>query len=102
MSLGGSVALVVGLAGAIVVACYEVPRPDCGFICGPESACPDDYTCADDHHCHRIGAPADLVCGGADAAVDARPSDGMPDAPLDAMPDAMVDAMPDATVDAPE
>ena len=69
MSLGIAIALLVGLAGAIVVACYDLPRPDCGFGCGANHACPDDYTCASDHYCHRIGAPASLVCGPPDAAI---------------------------------
>jgi len=119
VSLGVTVALLGALTGAIVTACYEVPRPDCGFICGPEDACPDGYTCAGDHRCRRIGAPAMLVCpnpdanlpDGRDAAIDVRsealpdavpdatpdaPPDATPDAPLDAMPDAPPDAMPDA------
>jgi hypothetical protein len=109
--VGAAAALLVGLAGVIVVACYDLPRPDCGFVCGPESACPDGYTCADDHYCHRIGAPSDLVCSqpdaalpidaAADAAVDAT-ADAMLDAPADAMLDAAIDAMPDAPVDAPD
>jgi hypothetical protein len=113
VSVGAAAALLIGLAGAIIVACYDVPRPDCGFVCGPQSACPDGYTCADDHYCHRAGTPSDLVCTRPDAAVpidaavdaavdgggDARPDDAMPDAP-DAMPDAP-DAMPDAPIDAP-
>ncbi|MBC7976532.1 MAG: hypothetical protein H7138_16285, partial [Myxococcales bacterium] len=69
LALGAIAALLVGLAGAIVVACYEVPTPDCGFVCGPDNACPADYTCADDHYCHRNGAPADLVCMGRDAGM---------------------------------
>jgi len=46
--VGTSVALLVALAGTIVVACYDVPKPDCGFVCGPGGACPDAYTCAAD------------------------------------------------------
>ena len=108
VSVGAAAALIVGLAGAIVVACYDVPRPDCGFVCGPDSACPDGYTCADDHYCHRSGAPADLVCTQPDAALpidaasDAAASDAMPDTASDAMPDAMPDAMVDAPDAAPD
>jgi NAD(P)-dependent dehydrogenase (short-subunit alcohol dehydrogenase family) len=121
VSLGIAIALLVVLAGAIVAACYSVPTPDCGFLCGPNGACPDEYTCADDHRCHRVGAPADLVCSTPDAAIDAMvdampdapvdamvdampdaPIDAMVDAPIDAMPDAMIDAMIDAMLDAPE
>ena len=110
MSLGISVALLVALAGAIAAACYEIPTPSCGFLCGPEGACPDGYTCANDHYCHRIGTPASLVCGTPDATTpdSARPgdaaADARPDAAVDAMPDVMIDAMPDAppdTIDAP-
>jgi hypothetical protein len=77
MSLGVATALLAALGGAIVAACYSVPTPDCGFICGPGGACPDGYTCADEQRCHRIGAPTNLVCNTADAAV---PVDGAPDA----------------------
>jgi hypothetical protein len=58
--------------------CYSPPEPDCGFVCGPGGACPADYTCASDHHCHRDGAAASLTCGTppVDAAivVDAPPA----------------------------
>ncbi len=80
--------LLLGLAAiAGAPACYRVFEPDCGFVCGPSNACPADYTCAADDHCHRNGTPSDLVCG-IDAAIDAPP----PDAAIDARPDAMVDA----------
>ncbi|HEU4732628.1 MAG TPA: hypothetical protein VFT22_32255 [Kofleriaceae bacterium] len=103
-SLGVSITLLVAGAGAIVVACYEVPTPDCGFLCGPGDACPDGYTCADDHRCHRIGAPAGLTCPILDAplpvlhdaAVDSRI-----DAPADAPTDTPVDAPVDVPLDAP-
>jgi len=109
VSLGIALALLVALAGAIVAACYEVPTPDCGFVCGPDSACPERYSCASDHRCHRIGAPADLVCSAPDGGVsgpDARadggtPVDGAPDAAIDAVPDAAIDAAPDAPDAAP-
>ena len=108
MSLGIAIALLVVLAGAIATACYHLPTPACGFLCGPSGACPDNYTCAGDHQCHRIGTPDSLVCGTPDAAmpdavIDAVPDaviDAMPDAVIDAMPDAMIDAMPDAAIDA--
>ncbi len=95
------IALLVALAGAIVAACYEVPTPSCGFLCGPNDACPDSYTCATDHYCHRVGAPATLVCGTPDAGIaDSSDDAGANDAAVDAMPDATVDAVPDAAVDA--
>jgi hypothetical protein len=115
VSLAGIATLLVGLTGVIVVACYDLPTPDCGFVCGPDNGCPDGYTCADDHYCHRIGAPSALVCAGPDAAVpfDAA-ADGGTDATIDATldvapvdagpdaaPDAPIDALPDAAPDAP-
>jgi hypothetical protein len=100
-----AIASLVALAGAIIAACYTVPAPDCGFACGPNGACPDDYTCAADHRCHRVGAPASLVCSTPDAAApsDTRDAaiDGVSDAPVDATVDAMADASVDAAVDAP-
>ena len=64
-------------------ACYDVPKPQCGFRCGPDGACPEDYTCSPtDGRCHLDGAPASLVCATEDAGVD---SSG-------AGPDAMIDA----------
>ena len=54
----------VGLALlAVVTACYSPPEPDCGFMCGPDNACPADYTCADDNQCHLNSASPSLVCG---------------------------------------
>ncbi|HEY0193824.1 MAG TPA: hypothetical protein VGC42_22060 [Kofleriaceae bacterium] len=66
-----AIALAVGLAGLLGGSCYHVPEPGCGFVCGPDGACPGDYTCADDHRCHRNGTPASLVCATLDAAPDA-------------------------------
>jgi hypothetical protein len=91
LSLGIALALLVALAGAIVAACYEVPQPDCGFVCGPDGACPDGYGCASDHYCHRAGTPDGLLCAHPDAAA--------PDAPPDAMPDMMPDMPDDAPPD---
>ena len=94
------IALSAGATGAVLGSCYEVPEPDCGFICGPSASCPDHYTCADDHYCHRDGAPASLVCAVPDAPLV---TDAAADAALDAIdatPDAMVDAPVDAMVDA--
>jgi hypothetical protein len=70
LGLGVALALLVGFA-AIAPSCYDVPAPDCGFVCGPADACPDGYTCANDHRCHRNGAPADLMCSPPDAGADA-------------------------------
>jgi hypothetical protein len=89
--------MLIALSGTIAVACYTVPRPDCGFICGPGEACPDGYTCADDHRCHRIGAPDDLVCATVDAPL---PVDASPDGPVDGPVDGPDDAMIDAAIEA--
>ena len=60
----GAALICLGLVGAFALAfsCYTVPEPDCGFVCGPGSACPTDYTCGSDTICRRIGAPAGTVC----------------------------------------
>jgi hypothetical protein len=104
VALGATLALGGALAGAIIPGCYEIPRPACGFLCGPGGACPDQYSCAADMYCHRNGTAPDLVCAHADAAlpVDATadsPADAA-DAAIDAAPDAPVDASPDAPIDA--
>jgi hypothetical protein len=103
--LGAALGLGVTLAAVGVSACYDVPKPACGFRCGPAGECPDDYTCnAADGRCHLNGSEP-MVCGVVvDAAVDARvdaPRDAPVDAPFDAPPDAPIDAPPDAPVDAP-
>jgi hypothetical protein len=90
VSLGIALTLLVALSGAIVTACYEVPRPACGFVCGPDGACPDSYTCASDHICHLTGSPDSLVCPHPDAAL-----------PVDAAPDMVPDMAPDMAFDAP-
>jgi len=79
--VGVAIALLVACSAA-PSACYDVPRPDCGFQCGPADECPDGYSCARDQRCHRLGAPTALVCDTFDAAMPAR--DAMPDAPIDA------------------
>jgi hypothetical protein len=83
--LAAALALVV--AGAALAGCYRVPEPDCGFVCGPsaDTACPDDYTCAGDHRCHRNGAPANLTCPAPDAGAQATPDAPPIDAPIDAV-----------------
>jgi hypothetical protein len=98
VSLGIALTLLVALSGAIVAACYDVPRPACGFLCGPDGACPDGYACASDQVCHVAGSPDSLVCPHPDAAL---PADAAPDAPPDAPPDAAEDAAPDMALDAP-
>ena len=44
----------LALLGSLVLAltgCYETPRPNCAFACGPapDFACPDGYACQDDN-----------------------------------------------------
>jgi hypothetical protein len=112
----------VASAGLPLVGCFETPKPNCSFACGPGDSCPDDYACQPDGVCHlmRPGgriAECDVPILDAPAAdapsppADARPAvdaDETPDADLgtDAAPtfDAPVDATPivDATVDASE
>jgi hypothetical protein len=101
LALGAGLAFALGAALAPgLPGCYDVPRPDCGFRCGPDQACPEGYTCAAEGRCHRNGSPPSLVCGTVDAAIDGpidgAPRDGAIDAMVDAAPDAMVDAMVDA------
>ena len=97
----------------VTTACYDEPRPACGFRCGPAAECPGGYTCAVDGRCHLNGSDPGLVCGAVDAAVpdaidarDAGDVDDALDAPGDAFvpdafaPDAMTDATTDAMIDA--
>lgn len=69
---------ILAICLALITGCYSPAKPDCGFICGANGECPDDYTCAADGICHRNGSPANLIC-----MVDARP-DSPP--PIDAPP----------------
>lgn len=102
------------LVFAMTTACYDVPRPACGFRCGPAQECPESYTCASDGRCHLNGSDPSLVCGTVDAAV--QDGDDALDAPPDAPPDGSIDApgdafvidspvpdafVPDAAIDAP-
>jgi hypothetical protein len=75
-------ALAVGaLLSLALPGCYDVPRPECGFRCGPDEACPEDYTCnPSDGRCHLDGAPPSLVCGPVDPPIDAA-TDAATDAP---------------------
>ncbi len=84
------------LLSLALLGCYDLPRPECGFRCGPNEACPEDYTCnRSDGRCHLNGSSPSLVCGTVDAAF----LDGPPD-PLDVPPDVPADAAVDAAVDA--
>ena len=89
-------------------ACFEAPKADISFRCGPAGECPGGYECRDDGCCHLPDSPAGPVCAPIDAGdntnidapnMDARePTDATPDAtPADAAPDAApADAAPDA------
>ena len=69
------------LLSCALPACYDVPQPQCGFRCGPDGACPEDYTCSPaDGRCHLDGSPASLVCAASDAGVDDAAPDATPDA----------------------
>ena len=71
--LGRSWAVWLGLA-----ACYSPPQPECGFVCGANGECPEDYTCASDGICHLNGSSPSTICR-PDAMVDApRPIDAPP------------------------
>jgi len=60
-----------------IAGCYDLPKPECGFVCGDNGACPADYTCnAADNRCHREGSP--LLCA---TGIDAGPP-----APVDRTP----------------
>jgi hypothetical protein len=71
----GALSVCAGLAFAVAVgiSCFATPEPNCGFVCGSGGACPDDYACASDSICHRLGSPPSTVCTGdgglADAAI---------------------------------
>ena len=54
-----------------LTACYDLPKPDCGFVCGPSAACPADYTCnMADNRCH-LDATSVACAPGFDAGTDA-------------------------------
>jgi hypothetical protein len=98
----GTALLGIGIAvlalGALLMlfgtqGCYSTPTPDCGFTCGANATCPDEYVCGANNRCRLPSVPEEECPGVApavDAGVDA-PSDGRMDAPpaqvcLDLMP----------------
>lgn len=101
MSALGRAAAVAAL-GLLWTGCFEPAKPDVGFLCGSDGACPAGYECRDTGCCHRIGSPArecpapepesDAAVDDAavaDAAVDAAVEDaGVADAAADADPPA--------------
>lgn len=59
---------------ATAAGCYDVPRPACGFVCGPAGECPSGYTCnSADDRCHLDGSPPSMVCPGNDGGLDLVP-----------------------------
>jgi hypothetical protein len=52
----------------VIASCYRPPQPACGFVCGANGACPEDYACAEDNRCHLAGVGS--LC---ESAVDAGP-----------------------------
>jgi len=57
--------LALGVSG-----CYSPYQPDCGFICGTDGACPEDYTCGADRVCHLNGTSPNKVCSQAPLEFD--------------------------------
>src|SRR5688572_11065056 len=45
-----------------VVGCYDAPKPQCGFRCGPAQECPEGYACGADNRCRAEGTADDLIC----------------------------------------
>ena len=76
--------LILLCAVMLASACYDTPRPDCAFECGPDEACPEGYTCeAESGWCKLDTAPESLECG--PSLVEEDEPDGGPDA---SVPDA--------------
>jgi hypothetical protein len=88
--------LLLGLAALLAApACYDTPRPECAFHCGPDADCPDGYACRADNWCKRADVPDEFACAPPvpDAApiLDAGPDAATADA---ALADAGADAAP--------
>jgi len=82
--------VLLALVALFAAACYDTPRPECAFQCGPDADCPDGYACRTDNWCKRADVPDDFEC--APPVPDAAP---VPDAGPDAaLPDAGPDASP--------
>ena len=64
----GSPAKLLLAVALLLAGCYDVPKPACGFRCGPAAECPADYTCGPDFHCRLNGSSPSLVCAMPDAA----------------------------------
>ena len=62
-------------------ACYETPRPDCAFECGPDESCPEGYSCEDESGwCKLDDAPASTTCEPSLVEGDGDVDAGIPDA----------------------
>ena len=88
---------------ALAAGCYDPPKPECGFVCGPQGACPTGYTCQTrDNRCHRDGTdgPCESVLDGSvdgsgdttsPTVVDRTPDDGATGVAVDASVGAFFD-----------
>lgn len=66
-------ALSIGLVfGWVLGGCYDVPKPACGFVCGANLACPEDYRCLSGR-CVLESVVGTAQCDSPDAGV---PGDG--------------------------
>jgi hypothetical protein len=54
----------------VLVGCYDLPKPACGFRCGTGATCPARYACAADGFCHAEGSPPAQTCPLVDAGAD--------------------------------
>jgi len=83
-------ALVLGF----LVGCYDLPKPECGFACGPARECPSDYTCNTAVNRCQLDGTTPTCAAALDAGMDAGdqtapnvisqiPQDGTFDAGLD-------------------
>jgi hypothetical protein len=79
--LGPICVVLAGLSG--VTACYSPVQPDCGFICGPGGACPDNYSCNGNGQCQRNGT-APSACDVVDSGVRRDEGEGFDVPPADA------------------
>jgi Bacterial Ig-like domain len=59
----------------VLAGCYDLPKPVCGFRCGPSAACPARFTCAADGFCHADGTSQSCpVIDAAPEPIDRAPS----------------------------
>lgn len=53
----------------LLSACFDNPKPECGFGCGPNDECPSDYVCNSEKRCQLESAP-EAVCPGTESTSD--------------------------------